>query len=352
MLSNEISSQIITIGPNFTPPKGGVAQVIDNYRRYILGDTSTFVVNSSVCGKLGNLMWAISGMYQMLKAIRKDKGKRIVHIHTASYLSFRRASIFAKVASKHGLKVIMHIHGALFKEYYASNSDYVKRQLMNCDAVVVLSPTWKRFFEENQIHHNIQIVNNIVDPPIKNEVPSDNRLHALFLGLLGARKGVFDLLNAVNSIKDKIRGRFLLHIGGNGECNKVEAFIRDNQLEDIVKFEGWVSGEKKVKLLNQSSLNILPTYNEGLPLTLLEALGYGQVIISTPVGGIPEIVDESNGFLLQPGDVDALARTILYVVDNKDSLKELSDVSQQRSKLYTPDYVEKQLLDVYNSLLG
>lgn len=351
MLSKDITAQLLTIGPHFTPPKGGIAQVIDNYRRFILGDDTFYICNSDTRGKVINTWLFFKGLYQLSATLKKHPGIKIVHIHTASFISFRRAVFFAKAAKRLGKKVVMHIHGGAFKDFYASNSDYIKKSLSICDAVIVLSPTWKEFFEQNNIHHNIHVVNNVIEPPTLHSVPSDGRIHALYLGLLAKAKGIYDLLNAINSIKEQLRGRFLLHIGGNGETQKVENFIRENQLEDIAVFEGWVGGDKKIELLNKSTLNILPSYNEGMPLSLLEALGYGHVIIATAVGAIPEIVDNSNGFLLQPGKVDDLANTILNAVNNAQLLKTLAHSAQQRAADFTPICVETNLLGVYKSLL-
>lgn len=351
MLSKDITAQLLTIGPHFTPPKGGIAQVIDNYRRFILGDDTFYICNSDTRGKFINTWLFFKGLHQLSTTLKKHHSIKIVHIHTASFISFRRAVFFAKAAKRLGKKVVMHIHGGAFKDFYASNSDYIKKSLSICDAVIVLSPTWKEFFEQNNIHHNIHVVNNVIEPPTLHPVPSDGRIHALFLGLLTKSKGIYDLLNAINSIKEQLRGRFLLHIGGNGETQKVETFIRENQLEDIAVFEGWVGGDKKIELLNKSALNILPSYNEGMPLSLLEALGYGHVIIATAVGAIPEIVDDTNGFLLQPGKVNDLANAILNAVNNAQLLKTLAHSARQRAAAFAPICVETNLLGVYNSLL-
>ena len=125
----------------------------------------------------------------------------------------------------------------------------------------------------------------------------------LFLGLLGKNKGIYDLLECIRDHKVEFQGKLKLYIGGNGEIEHVKQLIKEYGIADIVIFEGWVSGDKKIELLNKSDAYILPSYKEGLPISILEAMSYGMPIISTPVGGIPEIVSNGeNGYLVEPGN--------------------------------------------------
>ena len=89
-----------------------------------------------------------------------------------------------------------------------------------------------------------------------------------------------------------------------------------NGLTDIVQFLGWINNEQKTELLKQSDILVLPSYNEGLPIAILEALSYGLPVISTNVGSISEaVIDGTNGFLYTPGDVDKLAMNMKQIVE-------------------------------------
>ena len=107
----------------------------------------------------------------------------------------------------------------------------------------------------------------------------------------------------------------------DGETERLLTYLADHKLETLVQFEGWVSGEKKHELLSSSDVYILPSYHEGLPISILEAMNYQLPVIATPVGGTAEAVQEGiNGFLVTPGDKDALYDRLLQFLPKLISL--------------------------------
>ena len=105
----------------------------------------------------------------------------------------------------------------------------------------------------------------------------------------------------------------------------IKAFIQNNQISDIAVFEGWVTGDKKIEYLNWADIYILPSYNEGLPIAILEAMSYSHPIISTPVGGIPEVVkDHQNGILVEPGNLEQIKKHY-YSLSNIRKLSKATD---------------------------
>ena len=145
----------------------------------------------------------------------------------------------------------------------------------------------------------------------------------------------------------------ILIIGGNGETDRLIKIIKDKKLDEIIRFAGWVNGEKKIEVLNKSHVFILPSYIEALPISILEAMSYNLPIISTRVGDIPDIViNNENGFLINPKDKDALKNAISEM---------LSVTPEKRIKMgrrsfnlvqpYLSIHVEKDLEELYLSLL-
>ena len=125
---------------------------------------------------------------------------------------------------------------------------------------------------------------------------------------------MFDLLRAMALLQGAAPGKARLEIGGNKNEEALEEAIRSQELADCVHFNGFVSGDRKKELLNRAEVFVLPSYHEGLPVSILEAMSYGCAIISTPVGGIPEVVRE-NGILVRPGDVEGIAAAIARCED-------------------------------------
>lgn len=351
MLSENISNQILTVGCEYCHPKGGIAQVIYNYEQYVFPKFKC-IVNSGGTNKVKKWIKAISGWLEMGFQLLIDKRIKIVHIHTASYNSFKRSAWFVRVAKWMNKKVVIHIHGGGFKEYYAQNQNFVSSVLEKCDAIITLSTSWKEFFENIVGHKSVFIVPNIIEPPTLRTVSKDGLFHLLYLGHISKAKGIFDLVEMIRLFQIEYRNRLVLDIGGGKfEVDKLVNIIRQNQLEDVIHFHGWVSGEKKYELLNLANAFILPSYTEGVPISILEAESYSLPVLSTMVGGIPEIViDGKNGFLFEPGSKVKMKQAIDNLLNNVSQQKVLGAMSKQISMKYHPEEVAICLNKVYENI--
>ena len=128
--------------------------------------------------------------------------------------------------------------------------------------------------------------------------------------------------------------------------------IEEGGLQNIVTFEGWVAGENKIDLLNWAKLFILPSFNEGLPIAILEAMSYKMPIISSSVGGIPEIVkDGVNGSIVTPGNDEEIFKAIKKYVDDRTLLSKQGEESYKVVQTYLPEYVMNHLKEIYENLL-
>lgn len=251
-----------------------------------------------------------------------------------------------------GKKIVYHIHGAEFDKFSKRHKKEVSSTLRKIDCVIALSQYWKSFFEREFDFHNVRILPNVIPSREYCNKSIEKPFHALFLGYLGERKGIYDLLQTIAEHKDELRGNFIMHVGGNGEIDNVKKFIQAKGIQDIVRFEGWVNGEEKVRLLSKCHFYILPSYAEGLPISILEAMSYQMPILSTPVGGIPEIVENGvNGFLSVPGNHEALYKNIRTLIDNPSQVKEMGRQSYLRVKKHFAENVQKELDTIYQELL-
>jgi glycosyltransferase involved in cell wall biosynthesis len=350
MISKEISEKVLTVGCAYNPPKGGVAQVIYTYSQEVY-PVFRCVVNSGKGGAVVKLWYAMRGLMKMALALVFDKNIRIVHIHTASYNSFKRSVWFIRLAKVMFRKVVLHIHGGGFREYYNTNPRWILKMLKKADCILALTDSWRKFYSEELQLPNVVTVPNIVSNPQIKKVEHDGRLHLLFLGAINEQKGIFDLLKVINEHKIEWAEKFVLHVGGNQEIERLQEYVKANELSELVHYEGWVNGEKKIELLNLMDAFILPSYVEGLPIAILEALSYGKPVITTPVGGIPEIVNDKNGFLFSPGDVGAMGTIINTIVCDSSILHEKSSIAEASVKLNYPESVSSILENKYESLI-
>ena len=344
------SKEILTIGCSFSPPKGGIAFVLDVYKRKVYSNFR-FVANSST-GSLLMKIWILLRSYIKCEWLEHtDKDIRIVHIHTASYNSFKRSTLYIKQAKRNGKKVVLHIHGGGFKEYRNSCTSFVDKHLSMCDAIVALSDSWKDYFANELGYKNVYVVNNIIDYPLVMETAKDNKFHLLFLGLISEAKGIFDLLEVLKEKQDEWRERVVLHVGGNGKVSEFRQMVANYGIEDMVVYEGWVSGKKKAYLLSLSDAFILPSYTEGMPISILEAMSYGLPILSTPVGGIPELIKNGeNGILFKPGELVGITNSINTFINDYDLGSKMGELAKECSKRFIPESISTQLEYMYNSI--
>ncbi len=351
MISEDIAQQVLNIGCKYNNPKGGVAQVLKSYELSIY-PIFKHVTNSGEGSRIYKLYKAISALIIMTLKLIFDKRIKIVHIHTASYNSFKRSSWFVRLAKIFRKKAILHIHGGGFKEYYTSNKEYVTNILNKCDCIITLSKSWKIYFEQITNCKQIEIVENIIESPsVLTTLKDPTKIHFLFLGLITEEKGIFDLLEVISANKREWKDKLCLHVGGNGKINELNHIINNNELKDMVIFEGWVSGDRKIQLLNIADAYILPSYTEGVPISILESMSYGLPILSTPVGGIPEIVDNTNGILFTPGDKKELSLAIETILQSPLLRKEMGEKSKIKSQPHLPENIGHKLEKIYSQML-
>lgn len=353
LIPSHISEKVIMVGVKRDTP-GGMASVINSYFQHI--EHLHYITTWKLASFPVKAWYAFASIVTFIFKLLTNKKIAIVHIQGAANASFSRKAIFVNIAKRFGKRVILHMHACDFVEYYdASNKkEWIISIINRCDRLAVLSQWWKDYFISIGIKaEKIIILNNIVTPPAESRPKrTQGKINLLFLGEIGKRKGVFDILQVLADDRDTFAPHIDMRIGGNLEEERLKAFIKDNNLSDFVTFEGWVSGEKKSACLEWAHLYILPSFNEGLPIAILEAMSYRMPIISTPVGGIPEVVHpHENGILVEPGNHKEIKEALLFFIENKDKIETYGERSYEYARPYFPEEVMGSLGSMYNDLL-
>ena len=356
LIHKDLSQKVLMIGEYFKHnAPGGMAAVLASYNEYF--ENMQFIPTWRNGNILVKIWYAVYSYVFFIWYMLFVRFVKIVHIQGAAFASFERNVFFVKVGKLFGKKVVMHMHCADFESYY--NPSKHKQRIVDtinaCDLYLVLSDSWKQYFESIGVKSNIiKVLNNTITPPVTKRVKrSTDILNLLYLGVIGQRKGIYDILNALKDNKEMFEGKVVLRIGGNQEEEKLQACINEYGLQGMVKFEGFVSGEKKIECLNWADVYILPSFNEGLPIGILEAMSYRHPIISTPVGGIPEVVkDGVNGIMVKPGNVQEIAKAISAFVGDKKLVEEYGMHSIELVKPYLPETVFAALSEMYSHLIA
>lgn len=353
LIPAQTSKKILFLGVSMKT-KGGMTAVLVSYKMYI--EKMQFIPTWKLGNKLVKSWYAMQAIVRTWLQCQYNRNIKIVHIHGAANASFYRCKIFINLAKRLGKKVILHEHAADFVEFYnqTKNKSEIVDTINKCDKLIVLSESWKNYFISIGIDSSrINILNNIVSPPVIMPVGhADNKLHLLYMGEISNRKGAFDLLSAINKEKEYFDSRLKLRMGGNEVDGNIKEYIRTNKLENIVSYEGWIAGEHKTECLNWADVYILPSYNEGLPIAILEAMSYSHPVISTPVGGIPEIIkNDHNGILVKPGSQQEIIKAIKYYIENKDKIKSHGLNGYGIVENFFPEKVFADLSEIYENLL-
>ncbi len=127
------------------------------------------------------------------------------------------------------------------------------------------------------------------------------------VGRLCAAKGQVHIPAAVARVKERFPNMRVVLVGDGESRPEIEAEIRRHGVEDMVTIHGWASNPEVRRMISESRALLLPSYAEGLPVVLMEALALARPAITTRVAGIPELVDESCGWLVEPGNDEQLA---------------------------------------------
>jgi glycosyltransferase involved in cell wall biosynthesis len=282
----------------------------------------------------------------------------IVHIHMASRGSYLRKSLIARFAKALKNKVIIHLHGAEFQTFYndecsEKKQTHIRQTFDLADSVIVLSSqwlTWMKTIVKEQ--SKIKVVYNAVPQLVLDRGLQQNS-SILFLGRLGERKGVADLIHAFKGVLAKDKSATLL-LGGDGDLNLYKELVNSLGIKDNVQFLGWVSGEEKNSYLAKADVYCLPSYNEGFPMGVLEAMSAGVAVVASTAGGIPDaIASEKEGLLITAGDVDGLTDALLSITSDRELNQSFTLAAKSKfDKNFSEPVVFSVLDKIYNELLG
>lgn len=298
--------------------------------------------------------------YFHLRGLLKQGRADLVHLHMSQRGSFCRKYILHRLVKRYGGRDILHLHGSEFMAYYAGSSEKVKRRiralLRECDRVLVLGKNWQHNVRDIEPRANICVLRNAVMIPQGAAKWDESQTELCYLGVLIPRKGVADLLHALKLLQQQGLERPVhLTVAGTGEAEQyLQQLSRELGLEEQVRFTGWVDGEEKRKLLLSSQCFVLPSYNEGLPVCVLEAISCAVPTVSTNVGSVDEAIrDGENGRLVQPGDPQALAEAIRWVTSDRERWEVLSSSAKQTARdSFDERFIFAQLEELYFDLTG
>lgn len=276
----------------------------------------------------------------------------IVHIHTASYGAEKRKRIFARLSKLFGKKLIVQLHSSpefAFRGRYRNLYEY---SFTHADKVVLLSNIWREEAIKtfNLSDDKIEVLYNPC-PVVNPSKIEERELYILFAGTLTRLKGYGDLIKAFALIANKFPA-WRLKLAGNGEIEKGKQLACKEGVNERVDFLGWVNGEAKDSIFRHASIYCLPSYTEGFPMGVLDAWAYGLPVVTTPVGGLPDVaIDRENTMLVSPGDIESLSEKLESLMSDRELYNKISDASANfAQQKFNITHLNAQLGQIYDSL--
>lgn len=357
-VSGEVISKkrryIVVIAPSVAT-RGGISAVVDAYKRGLADRWPMLYISSHTDGNWWQKLVVALGALARFISLSVSGRVAIVHVHSASNASFWRKSLFISIARLGRQRVVFHLHGGGFVEFYQRVGPVRRRiiqMILNrADELVVLSPVWRERLTRITAKRPISVIGNPVDlANVASNQKSDPHT-VLFVGKICRDKGVFDLVEALPLVRAAVSSVRLIVAGTGASAELMECAGRV-ACSDLIELVGWVTGEAKSKLFGRCAVYVLPSYIECMPVGLLEAMACGCAVVATPIGGIPDVVEDgTNGLLVTPGDRQALADALVRLL-NDSELRRCLGAEARRTvyERYTLETILPKLEAIYERL--
>ena len=285
-----------------------------------------------------------------LKAPFKIAKADIVHVHLAGQVSLLRKLPIAATTLLLGKRLIVHVHASSPDSLFCQTPSWAVRFVLGrADLILALSNSWADTIRCHLPQAKISVLPN----PVRIFSAAKERLveTVLFVGKLEARKGYDTLLQAIPAILQKHpQTRFVF--AGHGELDNARNQAARLGIASSVSLLGWTGEAEMERLYRNASIFCLPSRNEGVPMSVLEAMSHGVPVVCTPVGGLPEFIAHGrNGLLTSVGDPHSIAENILLLLDNPQYAASLGSAGRRTvQQLCSLDVVDEKLQKIYTEL--
>lgn len=332
---------------------GGVSSVIKLMKKMpVWQEYNCYWLGTQIqAGKLTKLRYALTAYLKALFIIwRYD----IVHFHTVPNVSMAiqlPVFLLALVARK---KIILHLHaGNQLTMEQCVNYKLAHWCMKRADMLVLLAEMFTGFLDDywKDVNTPRRVIYNACEECMAQPYQQHNNT-ILFCGRFTDNKRADILIKAFGKIRQKYPEWKLQFLAQGPEEEYCRQLTKDLGIEEQVEMPGFVYGEEKAAYYRKAGLFCLCSHYEGFPMVVLEAWAYGVPVVTTPVGALPDMVEEGkNGFLYDIDDVDALANQLDLLMANEDMRSQMSQYSVEYAKRFSPQAINKQFEALYEDIL-
>lgn len=320
--------QILMVGTHIEKTRGGIstlAAAILNSNLKDSFDIKYIASQAEDFGKIRKLTLAVFAAIQFIAACLLHKTD-LVYVHVGSNASLYRESAFIVLGRIFGKQTITHFHAGDLNDYYSRRTaigrHFIFFALGLSHRVIAVSHESARQLRHLNPALTVTVIPNTIDTSAFSNLvrglqpPDYETVRLLFVGAIGKLKGERDLIKALALLKEDIADLKVSILGFGAE--NLQPIFEKHGVADMIEHLGAVPLDARIVFYERADIFVLPTFAEAMPISVIEAMAAGLPIVSTPVGGIPELIDDANeGFLVQCGDVKVLAKKIAFLANNR-----------------------------------
>lgn len=351
--------QILMVGMSLTKTRGGISTLIGEILNSDLKDDfAVEYIESQAEDFKGfdKLILAIKAVFLFVVKIL-TKNPSLIYVHIGSNASLYRESFFVVLAKIFGKKTVAHFHAGDVDEYLEKQSNlgrnFISWAIAQSDKLIAVSKDSAEKLQKLAPKNEIEVIVNAIDTKPFAFSPNrfENRskiVRLLFVGAMGKLKGETDLADAIKIISTKNMDFRVSFLGFGGE--NLQKYCAEIGIENFIEFVGAVSLTERLAFFENADIFVLPTLAEAMPMSVIEAMAAGLPIVSTTVGGIPELVEESEeGFLIEPSNARKLAEKLSILISDKDLRIKMGKKAQEKvgKELDFRVYTEKLKLSLF-----
>lgn len=264
-----------------------------------------------------------------------------------------RDSVFILIAKLFGKKIIVFWRGYnhnyfedVIKKKYKT---ILKMFFFRVDRTIVLGNKIKEELLHLDCKSPIFIETTIVDEQfIGNRInnSSDKNFNILFLSRIEKTKGIYEAIEIYSEITKKYNNVQFLIAGDGSELNNIKKLVAESNIKNV-KFLGFITGKEKQELYNTSDVYLFPSYFEGMPNSVLEAMGMGLPILTTEVGGLPDFfINDKMGYMINLSNIDEYIKKIIFLINNKEKIIEIGQFNMEYAKQnFSASIVKERILN-------
>lgn len=347
------------------PPYGGIANWVALITRYVeknkAVDLHLINVTSGKRGVDGRTLWdriVIKGFLmfkirrQMLDSIKENRAD-IIHITTSGQFAIIRDILLLKTAKKKGVPTVYHIRFGRVAEIAEKNTmewKLISKAMKLASEVMVIDNTTYNAIKKHLPSVNTVCIPNPVDTSDLPAPIEAKGKEVMFLGWVVKTKGIEELLTAWATVYEKHNDWSLTIAGPYKEDYFV--YLKNSFSQRGVTFIGEKNHNEAMEILNKSEVFVLPSYTEGFPNVIAEAMALKKPIIATGVGAIPDMLSGNCGLVIPPKNSEAVKAELLKLIENPQLRKELSDNAYKKAnEQYSIDSVFERYINEWSKLV-